>query len=234
MHRPSRRRGSLRLLALALVLALGCDRGPQEPERKQVVLPLRAHVLASTITTLDAESGDSEIRALLRETNQIWAQAGIRWEPEEIERDSIPKEGERLLLEARDTGQPLPPDFFRRFLPLDSFREEAWNVFVVHDVAFMGARGIYIPFVPAILTSETAPRGLRTEIILAHELGHSLGLTHVPCGEKGNLMALPFCEVGKTRLTEQQIRRVREQALRGVPATSLDSVAAARWPFASN
>lgn len=41
-------------------------------------------------------------------------------------------------------------------------------------------------------------------------------------------MALPFCEVGTTRLTEDQIRRARRQAERGVPVTSLNSIVSIR------
>lgn len=222
--RPSRGVAAI-LAVLVLPLAIACGEGPQNPEHETIALSVRTHVLSSTITTLDAETPEDRVREILEETNEIWAQAGVRWELESIRRDSLPEEGETTLLEARETDGVLPEDFYRQqFLPLEDHLDDAWNVYLLHNLGFLGARGMYIPAIPAVVSSDRVPGGLNPELVLAHELGHSLGLGHEPCGTEGNLMALPFCDVGTTRLSDEQIRHVREQANRGVPSTALDSI----------
>ena len=53
--------------------------------------------------------------------------------------------------------------------------------------------------------------------ILAHELGHSLGLAHVACTTGGNLMAAGCTLGSRTFLNAIQITRVRLQAETGRP-----------------
>ena len=78
------------------------------------------------------------------------------------------------------------------------------------------AGGVYLSGVPAVIIAEFDPSGARDLVgsgprILAHELGHSLGLVHVPCTAEGNLMA-PGCSAGlRTHLTEDQIATARTQ-----------------------
>jgi len=53
--------------------------------------------------------------------------------------------------------------------------------------------------------------------VLAHELGHLLGLAHVPCIAAGNLMSAGCDSENRTRLTDVQIEVAREQAASGRP-----------------
>ena len=54
--------------------------------------------------------------------------------------------------------------------------------------------------------------------ILAHELGHSLGLVHVPCAGQGNLMAAGYTLGTRTLLDVIQITEARLQAETGKPS----------------
>ena len=74
----------------------------------------------------------------------------------------------------------------------------------------------------AELSAELDPQGRRelvgaTARILAHELGHSLSLPHVPCTPAGNLMSPGCPAAGRTRMSEAQVAAARRQALTGRP-----------------
>ena len=106
-------------------------------------------------------------------------------------------------------------------LPKENLRPDIWNVFVIRD--FGGAiGGVYLLRERVVVAAELDPLGNRdlsrgTARILAHELGHSLGLDHVPCTATGNLM-VAGCPTGtRTRLEPFQIQIARQQAERGPP-----------------
>lgn len=101
-------------------------------------------------------------------------------------------------------------------LPSGNLTRGRWDVFFAKTLGGL-AGGVYLPGVPAVMVAEFDPTGARDLVvsgprILAHELGHSISLEHVPCTTVGNLMA-PGCTTGeRTRLTEDQITFTLRQA----------------------
>ena len=110
-------------------------------------------------------------------------------------------------------------------LPRQNLLTGEWDVFLAHSFGGITG-GLYFPDIPAALSAELDPEGRReltraTARILAHELGHSLSLPHVPCTTAGNLMS-PGCEAAdRTRLTEAQVEAARRQAEAGRPYRGL-------------
>jgi hypothetical protein len=181
------------------------------------------HLLHDTeVSSLNTSLSDSEVRTLFDGANQIWQQGDVVWQIEAIVRQEA-QNGEDFARALR--GEiPLTPGLMASLLPTGQLLQEGWDVYFVRD---FGGRvgGIYISgggVSPAVISSEVDPTGLRDLAgsgprILAHELGHSLSLFHVPCTDAGNLMA-PGCPLGqRTQLTASQIDAAHQQARTGDP-----------------
>ncbi len=196
-------------LYAALFTACGDSTGPEV-----VALDVRVHVLRSDFGPLNADLSDAEIAGLFDEVNAIWQQAGIRWTITDIIREAALNEATyAAILEGRllPSGEALSS-----ILPSGNLTRGRWDVFFAKTLGGL-AGGVYLPGVPAVMVAEFDPTGARDLVvsgprILAHELGHSISLEHVPCTTVGNLMA-PGCTTGeRTRLTEDQITFALRQA----------------------
>jgi len=205
-----------------MVAGAACgDSAPQGPDETDslIELDVRVHLLESASDAVRARSTEARVEQLIRDANEIWRQANIRWNVESVvsEQAGDPTDYERLV-----RGQVSDPTHVLLALVSDrDVLEDGWNVYVVQELGV--AQGIYItsPDRQVLFVQETPPPGEDAGVagprILAHELGHSLSLAHVVCGAAGNLMA-PGCPSGaRLQVTASQIARVRAQARTGRP-----------------
>ncbi len=214
-------------IAPILLLAFGavaCSDGAgtiSDPgELENITLGVRVHLLESEqFAALDATLTESDVAVLFEGVNEIWSQAGITWRVESVVRE--PALDGTSFIAALSGAIPITGEVLASILPGDNVLPGKWNVFIVRDFGNF-AGGVYLDFRGAVIFPENGPIGPQDPAtdgrrILAHELGHSLSLQHVPCTSVGNLMAPGCFAQDRTRLEPAQIAPARAQASRGRP-----------------
>ena len=206
-------------VSLAAILAFGCGDGAG-PEGNGITLRVRVHVLQEPdVAPLNTTLSDDEVASLFAGANVIWAQTEIRWEIESIVREAALNGAAYAAALSGQTA--FTGNLIASTLPRGQLLSGGWDVFILRDFGGL-VGGIYLGGIPAVVTAELDPTGARDiegsgARILAHELGHSLTLLHVPCTPDGNLMA-PGCNAqDRTRLTTVQIEAARAWARSGRP-----------------
>lgn len=212
--------GSVLALVAGAIAACGTETAGPPPPPETLRLPVRVHVLSSRLAPFDAKLDDSHVAGLFERVNRIWSQADIAWEVESVLREPIVNED--AIEEILNGPFVISLNQLVSLLPKERLTDGRWDVFLAHDLGEAGAApGVFLWTVPAVLSSEVGPSAVEDAgRVLAHELGHTLTLPHVPCTAGGNLMA-PRCESFEpTALTREQIDRARRQAETGSPATT--------------
>ena len=146
-------------------------------------------VVPLTIFIMDSQRTKEDIARLLENSDRIWEQASIDLEIKSIQELSTSTEDLQ--------------GFIQSFQEYDS---SAINVFLVNNLN--GINGIsYGRLYALALADYTTVYDFR---VLAHEIGHTLGLSHVPV-DKGSLM---YQGANGFNLSLQEITRARHTAER--------------------
>ena len=194
--------------------AMDCEEGDS-----WLFLPVRFHRLSSSVSHLNGSMGDDSIAAYLEHVNALWAQACIQFELESVVETTAASEGEALFMSAIET--PVKGAVAKALSSVVSpqdLLEPGWNVVLIQSFG-VPAAGVYNTTVGAVFFSEGKnPSNPTHPTILAHELGHALGLSHYyGPGVDVNLMH----EGGtgsveeSNELTAEQIAAARAQAATG-------------------
>ncbi len=207
-------------MGIALTLGACSDSAGPTDQPEAIELAVRLQLVQSDeLEALNARLSDAEVGELMTAVNETWAQAGIVWGLESIVREDA--RNESLFRRALTDPTVNPISVLTSVLTPENLRRDIWNVFMIRD---FGGRlgGVYLPSEKVVVSTEIDPLGQRDidggmARILAHELGHSLGLIHVPCTAQGNLMATGCTLGSRTFLDATQITRVRVQADFGRP-----------------
>ena len=206
-----------------MILAACGDSAPTDPQLSEdgaIILEVRVHLLQSSVLDeLDVTLTDAEVGELVQSLNEVWAQAGVVWQTEQIVRE--PALNPDLFRQVLNDRTGSSTSLVASVIPTDNLRPDIWNVFMVRDFGG-GLGGVYFPGLRFVVSAELDPLGDRdlsggTSRILAHELGHSLSLIHVPCTTAGNLMAAGCPQGTRTRLDTFQVQAARQQAETGHP-----------------
>jgi len=175
-----------------------------------VRLPVQVYCYSFVATPeLDCTMTRKDVESMMERVNGIWKQAGIHWSLLSVRNRRISKNDFNSLDDSEEK-ESLREQLIT-ISPDDVDGRKVWKVVILHKSP-VPAGGFYFAKTHTVYFFETTPRGKTKSVVLAHELGHSLGLAHK--GDTSNLMHIGNPEGPKT-LTKDQIIAVRTQAMRG-------------------
>ncbi len=206
------RTGSLRRWALQVLTLL---LSPLAVAQVQAIeLPVEVYLYRfAAAPELNSSLTEGQVRVMFDQVNAIWGKAGILWRVRSV----VHAEASAAAFPAMREGEDRAA--LRKKLISASPKGIAgrtWKVVILREFPVPGG-GVYLPETGTIYFAEVTRGGKTSPIILAHELGHTLGLPHLR--ETGNLMHRAAGARNNpqdtTALTGDQIATVQRQAAIG-------------------
>lgn len=168
-----------------------------------LTVPVRVHLIQSEKeASLQTTLTDADVQRVLGKVNKIWAQAGIRFEAESVEKTTALENVPRVE-EAHDR-------WVLASIPRERLSKSAINICYVKSVTpngfWPGGRLVIVKDVPLL---REVPGGVDEPIprVTSHELGHALGLVH-----RQDLTNLMASKTTGFSLNAEEIRIAREHA----------------------
>jgi len=188
-------------------------------EREVIRLPVRVHRFQSDKERmLNCSLTDAEIREQFEAVNETWAQAKISWEIESIV-DTVAQAPDAFAEAIKNPRGRLAAALVGNF-SRENLLKDGFNVVVGEDYG-RSIGGVFIPTADGVVFyAKHGPKGLQTPAVLAHELGHALGLPHTIFEKDNNLMMGSGASRVPTRvkpITDSQIQIARHYAKTGKP-----------------